>query len=68
MTAAPSIGIPELAGLASYAGAARIGFAVDENVRRLLLDAPFGPRAVLGVDPGVRTGSKLAAVDAKGGL
>jgi protein Tex len=39
-----------------------------ENVRRLLLDAPFGPRAVLGVDPGVRTGSKLAAVDAKGGL
>jgi uncharacterized protein len=39
-----------------------------ENVRRLLLDAPFGPRAVLGVDPGVRTGSKLAAVDAKGGF
>ncbi len=37
-----------------------------ENVRRLLLDAPFGPRAVLGVDPGVRTGSKLAAVDAAG--
>jgi hypothetical protein len=36
MTAAPSIGVPELAGLASYAGAARIGFAVDENVRRLL--------------------------------
>jgi uncharacterized protein len=39
-----------------------------ENVRRLLIDAPFGPRAVLGVDPGVRTGSKLAAVDAKGGF
>jgi hypothetical protein len=29
-------GIPELAGLASYAEAARIGYPVDENVRRLL--------------------------------
>ena len=28
--------IPELAGLASYADAARIGYSVDENVRRLL--------------------------------
>src|SRR5262249_7603878 len=37
-----------------------------ENVRRLLLEAPFGARAVLGVDPGVRTGSKLASVDATG--
>lgn len=36
MTAAPSIGVPELAGLASYAGAARIGYPVEENVRRLL--------------------------------
>ena len=27
---------PELAGLSTYAGAARIGFSVDENVRRLL--------------------------------
>lgn len=29
-------GVPELAGLATYAEAARIGYAVDENVRRLL--------------------------------
>jgi len=29
-------GVPELAGLATYAGAGRIGFSVDENVRRLL--------------------------------
>lgn len=36
MTAAPSIGVPELAGLATYAEAARIGYAVDDNVRRLL--------------------------------
>jgi len=37
-----------------------------ENVRRLLLEAPFGPRPVLGIDPGVRTGCKLASVDAAG--
>lgn len=32
----PLDGIPELAGLASYREAARIGYSVDENVRRLL--------------------------------
>jgi uncharacterized protein len=37
-----------------------------ENVSRILLSAPFGPRPVLGVDPGLRTGCKLAAVDAAG--
>ncbi|MGH7560787.1 MAG: hypothetical protein ACRENB_07190 [Gemmatimonadales bacterium] len=36
MSAAPSLGIPELAGLASYGEAARIGYSVEENVRRLL--------------------------------
>jgi hypothetical protein len=36
MSAIPSLGIPELAGLATYAEAARIGFSVDENVRRLV--------------------------------
>lgn len=36
MTAASSLRVPELAGLASYAEAARIGYSVDENVRRLL--------------------------------
>jgi uncharacterized protein len=44
--------------------AAALVFA--ENVRRLLLEAPFGPKPVLGLDPGVRTGCKLAAVDAAG--
>jgi uncharacterized protein len=39
-----------------------------ENVRRRLLDAPLGPRPVLGIDPGIRTGCKLAAVDAAGKL
>ena len=37
-----------------------------ENVRRLLLASPFGPRCVLGVDPGLRTGCKIALID-KGG-
>lgn len=38
----------------------------SENVRRVLLGSPFGPRCVLGVDPGLRTGCKVALVD-KGG-
>ena len=33
---ASSIGVPELAGLANYAAAARVGYGVDETVRRLL--------------------------------
>jgi len=37
-----------------------------ENLRNLLLAAPAGSRKVLGVDPGLRTGSKMAAVDATG--
>ena len=36
MSAIASLGIPELAGVASYAGAARIGLSVEENVRRLV--------------------------------
>lgn len=37
-----------------------------ENVRKLLLAAPLGSKAVLGVDPGIRTGCKLAVVDDSG--
>jgi uncharacterized protein len=37
-----------------------------ENVKRVLMASPFGPRVILGVDPGLRTGCKLALVD-KGG-
>ncbi len=36
------------------------------NLRELLLAAPAGPRAVIGLDPGVRTGVKVAAVSATG--
>jgi uncharacterized protein len=36
------------------------------NLRSLLLAAPAGARSVLGLDPGVRTGVKLAVVDRTG--
>jgi uncharacterized protein len=38
------------------------------NMRELLLAAPAGPKAVLGLDPGIRTGCKIAVVDATGKL
>ncbi len=34
------------------------------NLRDLLLAAPAGPRVVMGLDPGIRTGCKVAVVDA----
>jgi hypothetical protein len=36
VTSAPGIGIPELAGLGTYETAARVGYSVDDTVRRLL--------------------------------
>jgi uncharacterized protein len=36
------------------------------NLKDLLLAAPAGPKAVLGLDPGIRTGVKAAAIDATG--
>jgi len=38
------------------------------NLRELLLAAPAGPKAVLGLDPGIRTGCKIAVVDSTGKL
>ena len=37
-----------------------------ENLRHLLLSAPAGARTTLGVDPGIRTGVKLAVVNESG--
>ncbi len=37
-----------------------------ENARNLLLSAPAGPISVMGVDPGMKTGCKLAVVDSTG--
>ncbi|MBB5014159.1 Tex family protein [Rehaibacterium terrae] len=39
-----------------------------DNLKDLLLAAPAGPRAVLGLDPGLRTGVKAAVVDRTGKL
>lgn len=38
------------------------------NLHDLLLAAPAGPRTTLGLDPGLRTGCKVAVVDATGKL
>ncbi len=38
------------------------------NLHELLLAAPAGPKAVLGLDPGLRTGCKVAVVDSTGKL
>ncbi|CAM2192747.1 putative RNA-binding protein YhgF [Paraburkholderia kururiensis] len=38
------------------------------NLKDLLLAAPAGPRAVIGLDPGLRTGVKVAVVDRTGKL
>ncbi|WP_417328860.1 Tex family protein [Halomonas cupida] len=45
------------------------GDAIDvfaANLKDLLLAAPAGPRATLAIDPGLRTGCKVAVVDATG--
>ncbi len=39
-----------------------------DNLRDLLLAAPAGPRTVMGLDPGIRTGVKVAVVDSTGKL
>ncbi|MEO7064296.1 MAG: Tex family protein [Dokdonella sp.] len=39
-----------------------------ENLKDLMLAAPAGPKAVMGLDPGIRTGVKVAVVDATGKL
>ena len=40
----------------------------SENVRKVLLAAPLGTKCVLGVDPGLRTGCKLALINSSGGF
>ena len=37
-----------------------------DNLRDLLLAAPAGPKTILGLDPGLRTGCKVAVVDRTG--
>jgi len=40
----------------------------QKNLRDVLLAAPAGPKVVMGVDPGFRTGVKLAVIDGTGKL
>jgi uncharacterized protein len=39
-----------------------------ENLRQLLLAAPLGPKAVIAIDPGYRTGCKIVALDNQGNM
>jgi len=39
-----------------------------ENLRQLLMAAPLGPKPVIAIDPGYRTGCKVVALDASGTL
>jgi len=40
----------------------------SSNLKDLLLAAPAGPRVTMGLDPGLRTGVKVAVIDATGKL
>ena len=40
----------------------------SSNLRDLLLAAPAGKKTVMGIDPGIRTGCKIAVIDATGKL
>jgi uncharacterized protein len=63
----PHIGAELLAQLRDAAEAEAIKI-FGRNLHELLLAAPAGPKAVLGLDPGIRTGCKVAVVDATGKL
>ena len=39
-----------------------------DNLKDLMMAAPAGPKVVMGLDPGIRTGVKVAVVDATGKL
>jgi uncharacterized protein len=62
---APAVDTEVHRALREVADQAAIAVFAD-NVRKLLLAAPFGAKAVLGIDPGLRTGCKLAVVDDAG--
>jgi uncharacterized protein len=64
---APSLGADLLARLKERADAEAI-LVFSKNLKDLLLTAPAGQRATLGLDPGYRTGVKAAVVDRTGKL
>ncbi|MEE9391035.1 MAG: Tex family protein [Planctomycetota bacterium] len=54
-----------MAGLKEKADAAAARIFAD-NLGHLLLEAPFGTRSVIGIDPGFRSGCKCVAIDDSG--
>jgi uncharacterized protein len=40
----------------------------SENLRELLLAAPLGPKRIMGIDPGYRTGCKTVCLDRQGNI
>src|SRR6516165_1299911 len=64
---APSLAADLLARLKERADAEAIS-VFSKNLKDLLLTAPAGPRATMGLDPGYRTGVKAAVVDRTGKL
>jgi len=64
---APSMENETLAAARAHAEEKAID-VVSENLRQVLLDPPLGQKCVLAVDPGLRTGSKLAVLDRLGRL
>ncbi|MBL8143124.1 MAG: RNA-binding transcriptional accessory protein [Acidobacteria bacterium] len=56
----------ELEGRMREAAEAEAIRVFGRNIRDLLLAAPAGPRATMGLDPGIRTGVKVAVVDDTG--
>jgi protein Tex len=64
---APATSADLLARLKERADAEAIS-VFSRNLKDLLLAAPAGPRATMGLDPGFRTGVKVAVVDSTGKL
>ncbi len=62
---APSVEVDVLVELKMKADRDAIAI-FGENLRNLLLQPPLGEKKVLGIDPGLRTGCKCAAIDATG--
>ena len=56
---------PSLADAKEKADEEAIG-VFAKNLRELLLASPAGPKVTIGLDPGFRTGCKVAVVDATG--
>lgn len=63
----PSLENEEISALREKADEVSINI-FSENLKNLLLESPFGNKAVIAVDPGIRTGSKVVCIDETGKL